>query len=61
MGHISFSEITVISLIAVVRFGIPIAAAIWAIKALINIRSGQDVIQSRLEAIERAIQGNPSR
>jgi hypothetical protein len=59
MGHIGFSEILIFCFIAVIKWGIPIAVAIWAIKALINIRLGQEVIKSRLEAIERAIQPKP--
>ncbi len=34
----------------------PVAIGIWIIVMLIRVRSSQESIQSRLEAIERAIQ-----
>jgi|WetSurMetagenome_2_1015567.scaffolds.fasta_scaffold68048_3 hypothetical protein len=61
MGHLEFKEATIILVIGLLIYAIPITATIWAIKTLINIRSGQEAIKSRLEAIERAIQSNPPR
>ena len=55
-----FSELIIFLFMALIYI-IPIGAAIWVIKTLIDIRAGQEAIKSRLEAIERAIQNNPPR
>jgi hypothetical protein len=39
---------------------IPIAAGAWALFTLQRLRSGQDEIRTRLEAIERFIQRAPT-
>jgi len=38
---------------------IPIAAGIWALITLHRIREAQDVINRKLDAMERMIQANP--
>jgi hypothetical protein len=54
-----FTEIMVAVVIGII-YAIPIVAGIWAIITLNRLRIGQAAIQSRLEAIERALQNNPS-
>jgi hypothetical protein len=61
LGFLELIIICVIALIYVIPVAVVIAMAIWATKTLKNIRADQETIKSRLEAIERAIQNNPSR
>jgi len=46
----------IIMIIAIVLYGIPIVAGIWAIVTFHRIHSGQKLIQNRLNEIESAIQ-----
>jgi hypothetical protein len=46
-------------IIVIFMWGIPLAAGVWIIYTLVHIRSGQEAIQNRLEAIERAIAKQP--
>jgi hypothetical protein len=59
MRGMGFPEFIVVVVIGII-YAIPIVAGIWAIITLNRIRIGQSAIQGRLEAIERAIQSNPS-
>ena len=45
----------IVILIAIILYGIPIAAGIWAIVPLHRIPSGQKIILNRLDGIERAV------
>jgi hypothetical protein len=42
-------------ILIIFMWGIPLAAGVWIIYTLVHIRSGQQTIQNKLEAIERAI------
>ena len=53
MGHIGFNELMVISVIALVKFGIPVAFAIWVIIAIKRIVDGIKRISSRLDVLRK--------
>ena len=55
MTHIGFEESAVILFIAVVKYAIPIAFAVWLFYSLKRIRSDQEVSRTKLEAIERLL------
>ena len=56
-GTMGFTEILAISLLGFIRYGIPIAVAVWIILTLRRIRSDHVMIQGRLEAIEQLLKG----
>jgi hypothetical protein len=58
MPHFGISEILIITLVALIKYAIPIAFAIWVIVSLKRIRSGQEVAQGRLDAIEKRLSQN---
>jgi regulator of protease activity HflC (stomatin/prohibitin superfamily) len=53
MPHMGVGEFAVIALLAVVRYGIPIAFAVWIFRSLRCIRADQAALITRLETIER--------
>jgi hypothetical protein len=55
MGHIGFNEIIVISVIALLKFGIPIAFAVWIIIAIKRIVDAIKRVSSRLDVIEKML------
>ncbi len=55
MHQIRISEMLVLLGVALL-WAIPIGAGIWIIRTIHLIRSGQEAIQKRLEAIERLLQ-----
>ena len=55
MGGIGLPEITVVLFLAVVWL-VPLAASIWALRALHRIRISQDAVRATLESIERLLQ-----
>ena len=57
-GTMGFTEILAVSLLGLVRYGIPIAVAVWIILTLRRIRSEHEMIRSRLESIERLLKGS---
>ena len=48
MGNINLSEMAVLTVIAVVRYGIPIVFAVWLFRSI-------NQIQSKLDSIERQL------
>ena len=52
---IGMPELMVVLVIGLV-WGVPIAAAIWTLVTLQRIRSGQQAVQLKLDAIERLLQ-----
>lgn len=58
MPGAGITEMTVIIVIAVTLWGIPVAAGIWAIITLQRIHSGQKIIRNRLDEIERDIRNS---
>ena len=44
-----------VSFIVLIKYGIPIAAAVWVVLSLIRIRSDVKTIQGKLEEIERLL------
>jgi hypothetical protein len=55
MPHLGSGELLIIILIGFIKFAVPIAFAIWVIFAYKRIRSNQEAVQSRLDAIERRV------
>lgn len=55
MGPLGMPELVVILALSVL-WVIPVAAAIWALVTLHRIRSGQQAVQMKLDAIERLLQ-----
>jgi hypothetical protein len=55
-GSLGVPELVVLLVIGLF-YGVPIAGAIWAIITLQRIRTDQQVMGSRLEAIERLLHG----
>ena len=55
MGTIGIPELVVL-LMASVIWVIPLAAGIWALVTLHRIRSGQQDVQTKLDAIQRLLQ-----
>ncbi len=55
IGSVGVPELVVILLFAVLWL-IPIGAAVWALVTLHGIRTGQQAMALRLEAIERLLQ-----
>jgi hypothetical protein len=55
MLQIGLGEACVIALMAVIRYGIPIAFAVWIFCSLRCIRADQAALLNRLEAIERLL------
>ena len=55
MPSLGFNEAIVILLIDIVRYGIPVAVAVWIIVTLKRIHSGQTITRNRLNEIEHAI------
>ena len=53
MPHLGSGELLTIIFIGFIKFAVPIAFAIWVIIALKRIRSNQEAVQNRLDAIER--------
>ena len=58
MPHFGTPEILIIALVALLKYAIPIAFAIWVIVSLKRIHSRQEVAQGRLDAIERRLSQN---
>jgi len=58
MPHLGASEISIIVLIALLKYAIPIAFAIWVIVSFKRIRSRQEAAQGRLDAIEKRLSQN---
>ncbi len=56
MPGVTFSEILVLSFMAILKFGIPIAVAVWVIQTLRRLRADNEAIKSKLEAIEQQLQ-----
>ncbi len=56
MDWIDLPQLVVFPLIFAVFWGLPVAAAIWAIVTLQQIRSAQHAVQAKLDAIERLLQ-----
>lgn len=54
-NHIGIGELLVILLIALIKFGIPLAFAIWVIIAIKRIGDGIKRISSRLDEVERKL------
>lgn len=55
MGPVGMPELAVM-LVFWIFWVIPAAAAIWALFTLHRIRSGQQAVQTKLDAIERLLQ-----
>ena len=55
MGHIGFNELIVILVIALIKFGIPIAFAVWIIIAIKRIVDAIKRVSSRLDDIEKCL------
>jgi hypothetical protein len=55
MPGMTFGEIVVVMITAVVRIGIPVAVAVWVIQTLRRIRSDNDAMKAKLEAIEKML------
>ena len=53
MAHVSIRELFVILILTLIRFGIPIAFAIWIIIAIKRIIDGIKRLGSRLDVIEK--------
>ena len=53
MHQIGIGEALWLALVALVRFGIPIAFAVWVFITLKRIRSNQETVLNRLDAIEK--------
>lgn len=53
------AELLILVVIGLLTWGLPAAAFIWAMVMLYRIRTGQDAIRVRLEAIEQSIQRAP--
>jgi len=51
----SVQELVVILLFLSAIWGIPVAAAIWAVMTLRKLRAGQQALVARVEAIERLV------
>ena len=49
----------IVLILTVLKYGIPAAAGIWIIVALVQIRSGMKAMQENLDAIERRIMSGP--
>jgi len=56
MPGMSFVELLVVLITAIIKVGIPIAVAVWIIQALRRIRADNEAIKSKLEAIEQQLQ-----
>lgn len=56
MGSVGVPELVMVLLFSVFWL-IPLGAAVWALVTLHGIRTGQQAMASRLEAIERLLQG----
>jgi hypothetical protein len=56
MFAVGMPELT-ITLIIGLFWGVPVAAAVWALVTLNRIRAGQQAIDVRLATIERLLQG----
>ena len=56
MHGMGFSEFLVVLITAIIKVGIPLAAALWIIQALRRIRADNEAIKSKLEAIEQQLQ-----
>jgi hypothetical protein len=57
MASMGFAELAIVLLMAVI-YVIPIVAVVWIIFTLRSIRSDFELIQSKLESIERLLQRN---
>ncbi len=53
MSHMGIGELLIILLVALIKFGIPIAFAIWVIVAIKRIIDGIKRLSSRLDVIEK--------
>ncbi len=60
MGHIGMTEFIVILTLALLKFGIPIAFAIWVIIAIKRIVDGVKRVSARLDAIEKMLMDKQS-
>lgn len=49
------TELSVILIVALIRFGIPIAFAIWVVVAIKRIVDGIKRVSSRLDVVERIL------
>jgi len=56
MPSLGIAEFIIVLIIAVIFWGIPIAAGIWAMTTLHRIHADQKRLESRLEEIARALQ-----
>lgn len=56
MDWMDLSQVVVFPLIFAVFWGLPLAAAIWALVTLQQIRSTQHAVQAKLDAIEQLLQ-----
>ena len=61
MSGMGLSEFLVVLVVAIIKVGIPIAAAIWIIQALRRIRADNEAIKSKLDAIEQQLQRGSQR
>ncbi len=48
-----------VELVVVVAIAIPVLVVIWGFRVAAGIRSGQDALRARLDAIERTLQRQP--
>lgn len=55
-GSIGIPELLIV-LVILVSWLVPVAAAIWAVVTLHRLKTGQDGIRARLDAIERHLTG----
>ena len=56
MSGMGLSEFLVVLIVAIIMVGIPIAVALWIVRALRRIRADNEAIKSKLEAIEQQLQ-----
>lgn len=52
---IGFGEFLIVSFMALIKYGIPIAFAIWIILTLRRIRSDHEIFRNKLDEIERVL------
>jgi hypothetical protein len=55
MPPMGVGEFAVITLLAAVRYGIPIAFAVWVFRSLRSIRADQETLLKKLETIEHLL------
>ena len=50
-------ELLIVLMLVAVRWLVPVAAGVWALVTLLRIRSAQEQMGRKLDAVERLLQG----